>query len=245
MAPWRSAWIRSPLLHRHAVHGHVDAEIDHVDIGVRRHDRAGQHLEARRDHRDVADRAVGDDAEAAQRLVHVRLHLAPERAVADVLAVEVLHDHDAGPRRGRDVVEVIEPLLHVAALTERHRVLGLERHGLGEADHRRQVGERAMQVPDRVAGAAALGRDDLHQVAHGRRVDRLQEFELALGRRRHCFPFGAVANRADTKRLRRDRRGPRSTPWPRASRRTMAMQAGQPPAFHARPGRNAPMLPPI
>ena len=36
-----------------------------------------------------------------------------------------------------------------------------------------------MQVPDRVAGAATLGHDDLHQVAHGGRIDRVQEFEMA------------------------------------------------------------------
>ena len=60
---------------------------------------AGEHLEARRDHRDVADRAVGDDAEAAERLVDVRLHLAPERAVAD-LVVEVLDTAMLG--RGSD-----------------------------------------------------------------------------------------------------------------------------------------------
>jgi hypothetical protein len=46
-----------------------------------------------------------------------------------------------------------------------------------------------MQVLDRVAEAAALRRHDLDQVAHGRRVDRLQEFELGLARRGHGSPW--------------------------------------------------------
>ena len=123
--------------------------------------------------------AVGHDAERAQRLVHVRLHLAPERAEAGVLAVEVVHHHDRGLRRARDIVEIVEPLLHVAGFAERHLVLGLEGHGLGEADDRRQVGEGAVQVLDGVAVAAPLGRDHLDQIAHRRGIDRAQEFELA------------------------------------------------------------------
>ena len=128
---------------------------------------------------------VGDDAERAQRLVHVRLHLAPERAEAGMLAVEVVHDHDRGLRRAGDIVEIVEPLLHVAGFAERHLVLGLEGHGLGEADDRRQVRERAVQMLDGVAVAAPLGRDDLDQVANRRRIDRAQEFELARGHSRH------------------------------------------------------------
>ena len=79
---------------------------------------------------------------------------------------------------GRDVVEIVEPLVHVAGLAERHAVLRPHGDGLGEADHRRQVGERAVQVPHRVAEAAPLRRHDLEQIADGRRVDRAQEFEL-------------------------------------------------------------------
>ena len=212
MAPCRSAWMRSPLLHRHAVHRHGDAEVHDVDIGVRRQDRAGEHLEARRDHRDVADRAVGDDAEAAERLVHVRLHLAPERAVADVLAVEVLHDHDAGPWRARDVVEIVEPLLHVAGLAERHRVLRLEGHRLGEADDGRKLGEWTMQMLDRVAEPRRSGTTistRLHTV--GVSIDS-QKFEIVGGRRRHSVSL-LSRRAANIRRSRRHRRAPQSGPW--------------------------------
>jgi hypothetical protein len=82
-----------------------------MHIGVRGYDRGRQHLEARGDHRDIADRAIGDDPERAQCLVHVRLHLAPEGAEACMLAVEIMHDHDGRLRCARYVVEIVEPLL--------------------------------------------------------------------------------------------------------------------------------------
>jgi hypothetical protein len=121
--------------------------------------------------------------------VHVRLHLAPERAVARVFAVEVLDHHDAGPRLGRDIVEILEPPLHVGGVSRRDRVLGLDGDGLGEADHRRKIRERAMQVFDRGAGPAPLRRDDLDQIAHGGRIDRSQELQL--------FQLGGTAHSRD------------------------------------------------
>src|SRR5262249_57360453 len=96
-----------------------------------------------------------------------------------MLAVEVLHHHDARPRRGCDIVEIIKPPLHVAGVPESNRVLGLERHRLGEADDGRKLGKRAMQVLDGVAEPAPLGRDDLDQVAYRGGIDRLQKIEMA------------------------------------------------------------------
>jgi hypothetical protein len=43
-----------------------------------------------------------------------------------------------------------------------------------------------MQMHGGIAFAAALGRDDLDQVAHGRRIDRPQEGELIF--RHHDIP---------------------------------------------------------
>ena len=102
-----------------------------------------------------------------------------------MLAIEIMHDHHRRLRRARDVIEVVEALLHVARLAERYPVLGLESDRLGVADDRRQVGERAVQMLDRIARAAALGRNDLDQIAHGRGVDRAEKVHLALRRRRH------------------------------------------------------------
>ncbi len=165
----------------HAVHAHRNAELLDMHIGVRRCDRAGQHLEAFGDLRDVADRAVGDGAEAAERLVHVGLHLAPERAVARRLVL-VLDHHDARLRQRCDIVEIVESLLHIARSAD--LVAGADRHRLGEADHRRQVRKRTAQMHGGVAGAAALRRDDLDQVADGRRIDRAQKCELLVRQHR-------------------------------------------------------------
>jgi len=148
------------------------AKIFGVHPGMRGPDGAGECLKTHRPLRNIADRAVGNDPEAAERLVHVGLHLAPEGAVARVLAVEVLHDHDARERRRRDIVEIIEPLLHVAGLTQRHCVLGLEGNRPGKADDGGQFRKRAMQMPDGVTMAAPLRRHDLDEVAHRRRIDR-------------------------------------------------------------------------
>ena len=51
------------VAHAHAVDVDRAAEIDDVDPGVARPDFAGEQLEARRQHVEVADRAVGDAAQ--------------------------------------------------------------------------------------------------------------------------------------------------------------------------------------
>ena len=100
-------------MHRHAGDAHFAAKAFGMNPGVRRPDRAGQRLETRRPLRDVADRAVGDDAEAAERLVHVALHLAPERAVADVGAVDILDHGDARTEAGADIFVIGDAALRL------------------------------------------------------------------------------------------------------------------------------------
>src|SRR5262249_60923811 len=95
-------------LPRPAGNTHLATEAFGVGPGMRRADRAGQRLEARRPLRDVADRAVGDDAEIAERLVHIALHLAPERAIADIGAVNVLDHGDARPEAGADILVIFD-----------------------------------------------------------------------------------------------------------------------------------------
>src|SRR5205823_12776257 len=75
-------------------------KIDEVDMGVRGHDRAGQHKETGCHRIEVANRAVGDDTDAAESLVDVALHLAPERAKSLIRPVDVLDHGDAGQRLG-------------------------------------------------------------------------------------------------------------------------------------------------
>src|SRR5437899_1812391 len=70
---------------------------------------------------------------------------------------------------------------------------------------RRKVGKRAMKVLDRIERAAPLRRDDLDQVAHGRRVDRPQELEMAPGR---CRSHDAVSPLSVAVSPRRERASP-------------------------------------
>ena len=100
-------------LHGHAGDAHLAAKALGMHPRMRRADRAGQRLEARRPLRDVADRAVGDDAEATERLVHVALHLAPERAVADVGTVDVLDHRDARTVAGADIFVIFDAALRL------------------------------------------------------------------------------------------------------------------------------------
>src|SRR5207244_3497042 len=118
------------------------AEILRMHPGVRRAVRAGQRLKTRRPLRDVADRTVGDDAETAERLVHVALYLAPERAIADIGAVDVLDHRDARAKAGADIFVIGDAAFGLLIRRQagfQHRA---DRHRAGVADHRRQVGER-------------------------------------------------------------------------------------------------------
>ena len=164
-------------MHRHAGDAHLAAPVFGMDPGMRRPDRAGQRLEARRPLRDVADRAVGDDAEAAERLVHVALHLAPERAVADIGAVDILDHGDARTEAGADIFVIGDAALRLLIGWKsgfEHRANG---DGAGIADHGRQIRKRADQRLGGVADQAALGRDDFHRIADRRRVVARQRFE--------------------------------------------------------------------
>jgi hypothetical protein len=131
-------------------------------------DGAGERLEAGRPLRDVADRAVGDDAEAAERPVHGAVDLAPEAAVADTGAVEVLDDADRRSRARADVL-VVGGLPVARARVGRAR--GADRRRARIADDGRQVGERADQRLDGVAVQAAL-RGDGREYAGRRRLER-------------------------------------------------------------------------
>ena len=90
-------------LHFHAADVDLDVEVDHVNPGMGRLDRAGKGLEAGRPGVDIADAAVGDDADRAKALMDVGLHFAPERAVA-LDRVEVMDAHHCGLRAVLDVL---------------------------------------------------------------------------------------------------------------------------------------------
>src|SRR5262249_31618615 len=96
---------------RHDHPGDADgsAEIDEMDMGMRGHDRPGKDQEIRRHCIEIAHRAVGDDASAAEPFMDIALHFTPECAEALVGGIDVLDYRDARPRRGGDVLVVGEP----------------------------------------------------------------------------------------------------------------------------------------
>src|SRR5207237_1589584 len=75
---------------------HRYAGIDQVDVGVGDGDAPGEEMKLElADLVQVAGRAVGDRADAAERAVDVALHVSPERADPGRI-VQVLDDHDPG-----------------------------------------------------------------------------------------------------------------------------------------------------
>src|SRR3954466_4338459 len=94
--------------HGHAGNATLRAKIFGMHPRMRRTDRARKGLESRRPLRNVADRSIGDHAEAAERLVHVALYLAPERAISDVRAVDILNHANARTEAAADIFVIID-----------------------------------------------------------------------------------------------------------------------------------------
>ena len=127
--------------YRHARHGNGQVEGLDVREPVRRPDASGQHLEAWCPLRQVADRAVGDEADRAHSAMDRRLHLAPERAVPGLVAVEILDDDQRGLRSRVD--EAIVGVAELAHVRQRagERLLRADRRGPRVPDHRRRSGK--------------------------------------------------------------------------------------------------------
>ena len=126
---------------------------------------------------DIADGAVGDEAEAAERAVHEAHDLAEERVGGGMGRIAVLHHDDAGLRASGNIIEPGEILRLLA--------LGIEPAGLDravercarEAHHRRQIGPRA--VKHRLGRAPRrLRRNGQQRVADGRRVVAAERREV-------------------------------------------------------------------
>ena len=91
-----------------------------------------------------------------------------------------------------------------------------------------------MQVADRIEGAAALGRHDLHQIADGRRIDRPQKRKLTF--RNHGVSLFAFIYSHATATI---------IEITTSMATIMATQPPQPAKVQAMPPRKAPALPPI
>ena len=85
------------------------------------------------DHRNIADAAIGHDALAAECLVHVRLHFAPESAVVRRV-VKILNYHPTRIGLRGNVIQIVVTLLHITLTGKRDWVLGAHGDGFREAD---------------------------------------------------------------------------------------------------------------
>jgi hypothetical protein len=85
------AVIQDDVVRRYDHTGDADRAgvIDEMDMRMRRHDRPGENQKIGRHRIEIADRAVGNDAGAAEPLMDMALHLAPKRAEADIGSVDI------------------------------------------------------------------------------------------------------------------------------------------------------------
>src|SRR5262249_38431234 len=147
-------------------------ESDDVGVDVGGHDRAGKDEKALRHLVDVADGAVGDDAETAERLMDVGLHLAPEGADAAVGRVDVLDHGNAGPGPALDIFVIGDA--GGARIAGRVGLARADGRGPGIADYRVMVRERTDERLPVESGSATAGRDQLEGIADGGGVDRAE-----------------------------------------------------------------------
>src|SRR3990170_4291561 len=158
-----------------AAHLDGNAEVHHVDVGVGNRDVGGGELELERAHLvEVADGAVGDHADAAERAVDVRLHLAPRGPLAARL-VEIV-DEDAA--RGGDAHDEVPPAEEARAVPLDRAVLRPAQAGGGVADLRPELGEEPADLGGDVALLARPHLEGLDGVGHAGAGDLLEGVDL-------------------------------------------------------------------
>src|SRR5262249_49137631 len=122
----------------HAADLDGNAEVHHVDVGVRDGDVRGGKLELERAHLvEIADGSVGHDADTAKRRGDIRLRPPPLGALPARL-VDVVDDDDS---RGGDAHDEVPPAVEARAMTVDGAVLGAD-HARGGVSHEgAQLGE--------------------------------------------------------------------------------------------------------
>ena len=146
-----------------------------------------ERLEAEGGHfAEVADAAVGDDADAAERPVQAGVHLA-DIGADDGGLVEILDDEDFRARHARDVVAVSPRRLSVALVI---RVARLDDESDRAADHGPELWHEIAHVGP-VDGGAPIARGDLlPAIIDGRRRQPLEAQEVAL--RQACASLARI-----------------------------------------------------
>jgi hypothetical protein len=166
----------------HAGDADSAAIIDQMNMGVGRHDRAGEHQEIGRHRVEVADRAVGDDAGTAEPLVDMGLDLAPERPEPGIGRVDVLDHRDARQRLVGDMLIIAEPHLLRLLAAARVRFARADDGGAGKGDDRLHLGKGGEQRSAREPYGAPRRNDQFERIADGRRVERPQSFKIGVVR---------------------------------------------------------------
>ena len=140
---------------------------------------AGKGLEAGVGHLiHIADSAVGNRANTAERFVHIAVHLTPERADHPRF-VEILYDNDLRPVDRGDVLAVLLPRIGIVLPVV--RIAGADNHADRSADHwphpRHEVAGFLDIEPDR---RDIVSGDLLPAVVYGRRVPAFQFEHLVV-----------------------------------------------------------------
>ena len=176
----------------HAADGDRAAELDQMDMRVARHDRAGQHEEAGGHRVEIAHRTVGDDADAAEPLVHMRLDFAPEGAEPGIGRVDVLDHRQARQRLGGDVLVIAEPDPVGALPVARMRLARADHRRPREGDDRLHLRKAGDQRPAGKADRAPRRDDNFKRVADRRGIPGAQRLEaVAIGQAgHHVSPAG-------------------------------------------------------
>ena len=149
-----------------------------MNVSVRRHDRAGEHQEIGRHRLEVAHRAVGDDAGAAEPLVHMGLYFAPERAEPGVGRIDILDDGHARQRVVGNMLVIAEPHLRRLLAAARMGFAGADDRGPRKGDdrlHLRKSGEQRSAVEPH---CAARRHDELERIADRRCIEFPKCFEI-------------------------------------------------------------------
>jgi hypothetical protein len=159
---------------RHAEHVDLDTEVDTCTKPWLGATTGRDTLKLRAHHLEVAHRAIGDRAYAAQAPMDIRVDLTPERAQA-ALAVDILNHGD-----GRLIALCQRFIVAEQFLLARRAVEGdraADQRGACIADDRRQLRKRRDHALAREPGREARAQCDLDGVGDGRSIELAQMIE--------------------------------------------------------------------
>ncbi len=150
----------------HAVKRHWPPEIHHVDERMGRIHHPGQHLKVCLRVGEVADTAIGDHTQAAEPIVNIGVHFAPEGTIARSI-IKVFDENDRRLRAAfLDVPVIVD---HVGRLTR--LVLRPNTRSARITYDRRERGPCAEKGSDVVAMAATRWFYHLKGITNGRRIE--------------------------------------------------------------------------